>query len=92
MVQSYALIALTMYSLYNFLSRAYAGVVVCKLPFVPISILQGMSHSGIMGTDYSECSFMFIFVVAGLGFRANVQRMLGVKQPPTPWSTDTSDE
>ncbi len=44
-----------------------------------------------VGSDYTDCSFMFLFMLCSIGLRANVQKMLGVEPPPSPWS-QTDDE
>lgn len=47
----------------------FEGKVVAKLPFVPISFFQGLSHRGLMGTDYTECSFIFLYILSTMSIR-----------------------
>ncbi|KAG7154208.1 Calcium load-activated calcium channel-like 2 [Homarus americanus] len=35
----------------------------CKLPFLPISWLQGLSHRNLLGDDYTDCSFIFLYIL-----------------------------
>src|SRR3989338_8753911 len=51
-------------ALYNLLSSWLDGVIVAKLPFVPIGFLQGWTHRNLPGTDFSDCAFLFIYVVS----------------------------
>lgn len=44
--------------MYQALRKSYAGFIVAKLPFVPFQLLTRMSHSGIEGTDMTDCSFV----------------------------------
>ena len=45
---------------YSLLSRQYAGLVVARLPFEPLGLVQGMSHRGLVGQDhvrgFSRCA------------------------------------
>lgn len=48
-----------------------------KLPFEPFGMLQGMSHRGLTGSDMTDCSMMFMYVLCQLSIRANIQKYLG---------------
>lgn len=37
---------------------SFAGVVVAKLPFVPYSLIQRISHRGLDGDDPTDCSMV----------------------------------
>ena len=47
----------------------FDGRVVAKLPFVPISLLQGLSHRNIRGEDYTDCSFIFFYIICTMSIR-----------------------
>ena len=51
-------------SLYSF-----DGRVVAKLPFVPHSWIQGLSHRNLMGTDFTDCSFIFLYILCTMSVR-----------------------
>lgn len=51
------------------LNRYYSGIVLAKLPFEPIWLVKGISHRGIEGSDLTDCSFVFIYVLTGMVFR-----------------------
>ena len=47
----------------------FDGRVVAKLPFVPHSWLQGLSHRNLMGTDFTDCSFIFLYILCTMSVR-----------------------
>ncbi|CAG0888829.1 unnamed protein product [Darwinula stevensoni] len=55
----------------------FEGRVVAKLPFVPISWLQGISHRNLMGQDPTDCSFLFLYILCTMFVRQNIQKLLG---------------
>ncbi|CAG0917775.1 unnamed protein product, partial [Notodromas monacha] len=55
----------------------FDGRVVAKLPFVPISWLQGISHRNLMGDDNTDCSFLFLYILSTMFVRQNIQKVLG---------------
>jgi uncharacterized membrane protein (DUF106 family) len=63
----------TMGSLGNY----YQGVPVARLPFTPFSLLSSITHRGLVGDDYTECSYIFIYLLASYLFRTNIQRIFG---------------
>lgn len=54
------------------LNKYYSGIVLAKLPFEPFWLIKGLSHRGIEGSDLTDCSFVFIYVLIGMIFRQNV--------------------
>ncbi|VUZ47974.1 unnamed protein product [Hymenolepis diminuta] len=58
-------------------NSVFDGRVVCKLPFVPISWFQGMSHRNLHGNDYTDCSFIFLYIICTMTIRQNIQKMFG---------------
>jgi len=47
----------------------FEGRVVAKLPFVPIGLFQGLSHRGLAGDDYTDCSFIFLYILCTMSIR-----------------------
>jgi hypothetical protein len=85
-VKSMLFLGLLHWFTFSTLSSRYGGVVVAKLPFVvEFGLLQGFSHRGLVGNDYSECAFLFIFVMTTF-LRGSVQRALGFEAPKNPVS------
>merc|ERR1711976_350258 len=64
-------------ALLSMFSSIFDGRVVAKLPFIPISWIQGISHRNLMGTDYSDCSFIFLYILCTMSIRQNIQKALG---------------
>ncbi|VDD76734.1 unnamed protein product [Mesocestoides corti] len=64
-------------SLFSVCNTSFDGRVVCKLPFTPISWLQGLSHRNLPGKDFTDCSFIFLYIICTMSIRQNVQKMLG---------------
>ncbi|CAG9567016.1 unnamed protein product [Danaus chrysippus] len=46
-------------ALLSMFNNIFDGRVVAKLPFHPISWIQGLSHRNLPGDDYTDCSFIF---------------------------------
>ena len=65
-------------SLFNGL---FQGIVVAKIPFIPFKLLRGLSHRGILSNDYTDCSFIFLYVLCNISFRPIIQKMLGFAPP-----------
>ncbi|KAI6227038.1 Phenylalanyl-tRNA synthetase beta subunit [Aphelenchoides besseyi] len=58
-------------------SSIFEGRVVAKLPFEPISFVQGISHRNLSGEDYTDCSFIFLYILCTMSIRQNLQKALG---------------
>lgn len=56
---------------------SFEGRVVARLPFLPISWIQGLSHRNLPGEDYYECSFTFLYILCTMSVRQNIQKLLG---------------
>ena len=50
-------------------SFSFDGRVVAKLPFVPISWFQNLSHRNLPGSDYTDCSFIFLYILCTMSIR-----------------------
>jgi len=59
----------SMFLLCNVYCYSFDGRVVAKLPFVPISWLQNISHRNLLGDDYTECSFIFLYILCTMSIR-----------------------
>lgn len=65
----------------GYFSSYFAGRVVAKLPFTPFGILQGITHRGLEGSDYTEAGFLLIYILTGIVLRSNVQKVFGFEGP-----------
>ena len=64
-------------ALLSMFNSIFDGRVVAKLPFTPLSWLQGLSHRNLMGHDYTDCSFIFLYILCTMSIRQNIQKLLG---------------
>jgi len=64
-------------------SSIFEGRIVAKLPFLPISWVQGISHRNLIGDDFTDCSFIFLYILCTMSLRQNLQKMLGFSQSRT---------
>ncbi len=53
----------------HFLTCRFDGRVVAKLQFVPISLLQNLSHRNLLGEDFTDCSFIFLYILCTMSIR-----------------------
>ncbi|XP_046362288.1 calcium load-activated calcium channel-like [Haliotis rubra] len=65
-------------ALLSMFNSIFDGRVVAKLPFMPISLMQGISHRNLPGEDYFDCSFIFLYILCTMSIRQNIQKMLGL--------------
>lgn len=56
-------------ALLSMFNSIFDGRVVARLPFVPISWIQGLSHRNLPGDDYTECSFIFLYILCTMSIR-----------------------
>jgi hypothetical protein len=70
------------------LNSRFSGVVVGRIPFTPLSFIQGISHRNLEGTDFQDCSSIFCYILCGMAFKANLSKLLGNEpkvQAPSMW-------
>ena len=80
---SMVIIGLFTFFFISLFSGLFQGIVVAKIPFVPFKLLRGLSHRGILSNDFSDCSFIFLYVLCNISFRPIIQKMLGFAPPRT---------
>lgn len=56
-------------ALLSMFNNIFDGRVVARLPFAPISWIQGLSHRNLPGEDYTECSFIFLYILCTMSIR-----------------------
>ena len=76
-MKSTMIIALFMIAFMSTLSSTYHGIVVAKLPFVPFSMLQGITHRNLPGDDMTDCSMIFVYLLMSFIVRNNIQKFFG---------------
>lgn len=66
---------------FGFLNSLFDGKAVAKIPFVPIKLLQKMSHRNLPGDDMTDCSMAFLYLLCSISIRTNLQKFLGFAPP-----------
>ncbi|KAF8396035.1 hypothetical protein HHK36_017647 [Tetracentron sinense] len=80
-LKSGAVVALVLFVVFGLLNSLFEGKPVAKLPFVPVSIVQKMSHRGLQGGDMTDCSMAFLYFLCSISIRTNLQKFLGFAPP-----------
>lgn len=60
----------------------FQGRPVARLPFEPFSLLTSISHRGLVGDDFTECSYIFIYIIVSYLIRGNIQKIFGFENNP----------
>lgn len=79
--KSGAVVAVVLFMVFGFLNSLFEGKPVAKLPFVPLRLVQKMSHRGLSGNDMTDCSMAFLYFLCSISIRTNLQKFLGFSPP-----------
>jgi len=79
--KSGAVVALVLFMVFGLLNSLFDGKPVAKIPFVPIKLVQKMSHRGLPGDDMTDCSMAFLYLLCSISIRTNLQKFLGFAPP-----------
>jgi uncharacterized membrane protein (DUF106 family) len=79
--KSGAVVAVVLFVVFGFLNSLFEGKAVAKIPFVPIRLVQKMSHRGLQGEDMTDCSMAFLYFLCSISIRTNLQKFLGFSPP-----------
>jgi hypothetical protein len=71
------IIAVMMIAMLNLVGAHFQGQVVAKLPFEPFGIIQGITHRGLEGSDFTECAYLFIYILSTFVLRNNIKKIFG---------------
>ena len=63
------------------LNSSWSGTVAARLPFAPFGFVKGITHYGLAGEDFRECSITFIFVLCNVSIGAYVKRLMSMEGP-----------
>ncbi|RAL43776.1 hypothetical protein DM860_014277 [Cuscuta australis] len=74
-------VAVVLFLVFGFLNNLFEGKPVAKLPFVPIRLVQKMSHRGLPGEDMTDCSMAFLYFLCSISIRTNLHKFLGFSPP-----------
>lgn len=68
-----------MFALFWLVNNVLGGAtVVLRLPFSPPPLVQSLSHMGLDGDDYRECSAAFVYALASMSLRAYAVRLIAL--------------
>eukprot|EP00911_Craspedida_sp_UC1_P000154 UC1_evm1s123 len=71
-------ISLGFFFLIPFMNSMFEGRgPVARLPFEPFGFITGLTHRGLEGDDYRDCSFLFIYVLLLVPARTAIQKFFG---------------
>ena len=71
------IIGIMMIAALNLVGTFFQGLVVAKLPFEPFGLIQGLTHRNIEGTDYTECAYLFMYILSTFVIRTNIKKIFG---------------
>ena len=57
----------------------YDGVVVGRLPFEPFAFFRGLTHRGLPGEDYRDCSSHLVYALSMMTWRTLGQKWMEVR-------------
>ncbi|XP_075475360.1 uncharacterized protein LOC142506096 [Primulina tabacum] len=79
--KSGAVVAMVLFMVFGLLNSLFEGKAVAKIPFIPIKLVQKMSHRGLLGDDMTDCSMAFLYLLCSISIRTNLQKFLGFSPP-----------
>lgn len=68
-MKSMFLIGITFTALLSIFNSIFDGRVVAKLPFIPYTWIQNLSHRNLSGNDLTDCSFIFLYILCTMCIR-----------------------
>jgi uncharacterized membrane protein (DUF106 family) len=77
-------VAIIMIGVFALLNNLFDGIIVAKLPFEPIPLIRGISHRNLPGTDFTDCSMVFLYALCSMSIRPNLQKFLGFEPKAQP--------
>ena len=63
------------------LNKQFSGQVVARLPFDPPGFTKGMTHYGLSGNDFRDCSITFAFLLCNISVAQYVKKLLSLEGP-----------
>jgi len=83
-MSSQMVMAVSMIGVFSVLSSIYDAKVVAKLPFIPVSFVQGLSHRNLPGDDMTDASYIFLYAISSMAIKSNLMKALGFTPPQPP--------
>lgn len=80
--QANLLSAVAFFLLYRYVARSWSGLVVARLPFIPVRMIEGIARRGLSDDhDQQACAFGLIYTLCTIGVKSNIPRLLGFVPP-----------
>ena len=74
-------VGLFMLTFVTTLNKSFAGSVVARLPFTPPSIFKNITHYGIPGNEFTECSITFAFILCNMSLSTYLKKLISMEGP-----------
>mmetsp|Transcript_33353 Transcript_33353/g.88248 ORF Transcript_33353/g.88248 Transcript_33353/m.88248 type:complete len:203 (+) Transcript_33353:206-814(+) len=68
--------------LYWGVTSSYTGTPVAVLPFEPLTMMRPLTHRGLTGDDFTQCSVALFYAMSSLAIKESVTRFMGLGIPP----------
>ena len=75
------IVAIFMITFVTTINRTFAGQVVARLPFEPPRMFQTMTHYGVAGTDFKDCSVTFAYLLCNVSIATYAKKLLSLEGP-----------
>jgi len=72
------IIGIMMIAVLNLVGTHFQGLIVAKLPFEPFGLIQGITHRNIEGTDFTDCAYLFVYILSTFVIRNNIKKIFGI--------------
>ena len=72
------IVGFLMIAVINLIGTYFSGQVVAMLPFEPFSLLQGITHRNIAGTNFYESAYLFPYILVAFIWRSNIKKIFGI--------------
>ena len=75
------IVGLFMLTFVTTLNKSFAGSVVARLPFNPPGLFKNITHYGIPGNDFTECSITFAFLLCNMSIATYLKKFIALEGP-----------
>ena len=75
--KSHIIVGLLMIVVINLIGTYFNGQVVAILPFEPFSLMRGITHRNIVGENYYEAAYLFLYILTAFIWRNNIKKIFG---------------
>ncbi|EFJ51952.1 hypothetical protein VOLCADRAFT_109592 [Volvox carteri f. nagariensis] len=80
-MKQYAIMSVSLATMFYVLRTWYMGKSVAKLPFAPMFPFSRLAHQWLEKPGANDCSFMFLYVICNIGIKPNIAKLMGTQLP-----------